>query len=162
MDAVDHFRMFFWQKFAPLFALPVFAVILWFSPITSGWNETGWAIAGSAVGFAVAAYLLDAWFKSDAQLDDVGLTLHAGGRRETWRYEKLLQVKQAGRHRVRMCFDPDIPDTHAHVTVDLFDSNGFIDALLDRYAGSQGHSLPELPSRDEGAGGDSDADSAAA
>jgi len=42
-----------------------------------------------------------------------------------------------------MCFDPDIPDKHMHVTVDLFSSDRFVDALLDRYAETQGHELPE-------------------
>ena len=48
-----------------------------------------------------------------------------------------------------MCFDPDIPDTHMHITVDLIDSDGFVDALLDRYAESTGHELPELPDHEQ-------------
>jgi hypothetical protein len=151
MDTVDHFRILFWQKFAPLFALPVFALVLRFSPITAGWSRTGWEIAGVVVGLAVAAYLLDAWLKSDVRLDDAGVTLYLGRQKETWPYEKLLKVKQIGGYRVRMCFDPDIPDKHMHISVDLFDSNGFVDALLDRYAESQGHDLPELPSHEDAA-----------
>ena len=63
-----------------------------------------------------------------------------------------------------MCYDPDIPDKHMHVTVDLFDSDGFVDALLDRYAESQGHWLPEMPSHedDSAAGRDGDSDTTAA
>jgi len=162
MDTVDHFRIFFWQKFAPLFALPVFALILWFSPITAGWDRTGWEIAGGVVGLAIAAYLLDAWLKSDVRLDDAGVTLYFGRRKETWPYEKLLKVKQIGQYRVRMCFDPDIPDKHMHISVDLFNSNGFVDALLDRYAEAQGHWLPELPSHDDEGAAAADADTPAA
>ena len=31
-----------------------------------------------------------------------------------------------------------------HVSVDLFDSDGFVDALLDRYEEATGHELPDL------------------
>jgi hypothetical protein len=48
-----------------------------------------------------------------------------------------------------MCFDPDIPETHMHISVDLFDSDGFVDALLDRYAQAMGHELPELHTQPE-------------
>jgi len=160
---IDHFRIFFWQKFAPLFALPVFALILAFSPISSGWGVTGWRIAGIVTGVLVAVYLLDGWRKSDVQLNDDGMRLWIGGKREDWPYEKLLKVKQIGHYRVRMCYDVGLADQHMHVSVDLFNSNGFVDALLDRYAESQGHWLPEMPSHeDEQSDGDSDSDTTAA
>ncbi|HYM14427.1 MAG TPA: hypothetical protein VEZ14_02585 [Dehalococcoidia bacterium] len=156
MGEIDHFRIFFWQRFAPLFALPVFAAILAFSPISAGWGPTEWKIAAAVTGIAVAVYLLDAWRKSDVQLSDTAMALYIGGKRETWPYEKLLKVKQIGSYRVRMCYDVGLADQHMHVTVDLFNSNGFVDALLDRYAESQGHWLPELPSHDGESSGDSD------
>jgi hypothetical protein len=79
-------------------------------------------------------------------LDDEGMTLYVGGTLEAWPYRKLLKVKQIGKYRAKMCYDPDIPDKHMHISVDLFDSDGFVDALLDRYALAMGHELPELES----------------
>jgi len=149
MESVDHFRIFFWQKFAPLFVLPVLAGFLAISPATEGWGRTGWSILGGVVGFGIALYFADAWRTSDVQLDDAGMTLHIGRQKQSWPYEKLLKVKQIGNYRVRMCWDSGIPGTHMHISVDLFDSNGFVDALLDRYAESQGRWLPELPSQED-------------
>jgi len=145
MDTL-HFRIFFWQKFVPLIALAVLAMFVVVSPVTEGWSQTTWAVAGGVAGAAIAAYLQRAWRTSDVQLDAIGLTLHIGSGQETWPYEKLLKVKQAGKYRVRMCFDPDLPDQHMHITVDVFDSDGFVDALLDRYEDTQGHELPEIAS----------------
>ncbi len=160
---IDHFRIFFWQKFAPLFVLPIFAGILAFSPISAGWGPTQWRIAGVITGLAIAVYLLDAWRKSDVQLNDAAMRLWIGGKREDWPYEKLLKLKQIGHYRVRMCFDVGLADQHMHVSVDLFNSNGFVDALLDRYAESQGHWLPEMPSHeDETPQADDDSDTTAA
>ena len=139
-----HFRIFFWQKFTPLVALPVFALFFAVSPVGRGWSPVAWSVAGGIVGLAVAFYLWRAWRRSDTQLDAVGLTLYGSAGKMSWPYAKLLKVKQAGKYRVRMCFDPDIPDKHMHVTVDLFSSDRFVDALLDRYAETQGHELPEL------------------
>ncbi len=139
-----HFRIFFWQKFVPLLALPVFGLLFAVSPVTAGWSQTAWAVAGAGVAAVIGWYLWNAWRTSGVQLDATGLTLFVGPARETWPYEKLLKIKQAGKYRVRMCFDPDIPDKHMHITVDLFDSDGFVDALLDRYEDTQGHDLPDL------------------
>jgi hypothetical protein len=152
MNDSEHFRLLFWRTFIPLFALPVFGGFIAVSPVVEGWTWRSWTIAGAVVGGAVALYLLRAWLRSDVILDERGLTLYATSGLQTWPYEKLLKVKQVGKYRVRMCFDPDIPETHMHITVDLFDSDGFADALLDRYAEAMGHELPELhpePAADE-------------
>jgi hypothetical protein len=146
-----HFRILFWQKFVPLFALPVLAMFIVASPVTDGWSRTMWIVAGGLVGAAIARYLWRVWQTSDVRLDATGLTLYGSSGRQTWPYEKLLKVKQVGKYRVRMCFDPDIPDNHMHITIDLFDSDGFVDALLDRYEDAQGHELPELESHDAAA-----------
>jgi hypothetical protein len=114
------------------------------SPIVEGWTWRNWAIASAPINLAFAACVVRAWLRSDVILDDRGLTLYATSGLQTWPYAKLLKVKQAGKYRVRMCFDPDIPETHMHITVDLIDSNGFVDAILDRYAAAMGHELPEL------------------
>jgi hypothetical protein len=145
------FRILLWQKIVPLLALPVFGLFFVVSPVTEGWSRTAWYVAGGAVGAAVAVYLWLAWRVSSVQLDDVGLTLSGSSGRETWPYEKLIKVKQTGAFRVRMCFDPDIPDKHMHITFDLVDSNRFVDTLLDRYAERAGHELPSLEAQDAAA-----------
>ena len=144
MNDSEHFRLLLWRTLIPLLTLPVFGGFIAASPIVDGWTWRGWTIAGAVVGAAVALYLLRAWLRSDVVLDDRGLTLYATSGLQTWPYDKLLKVKQTGKYRVRMCFDPDIPETHMHITVDLLDSDGFVEALLDRYAESTGHDLPEL------------------
>ena len=144
MNDSEHFRLLFWRAFVPLFALPVLGGFLAASPIADGWRWRNWAIAGVVVGVAIAGYLLRSWLRSDVTLDERGMTLYASSGLQTWPYEKLLKVKQIGKYRARMCFDPDIPETHMHVSVDLFDSDGFVDALLDRYAEATGHELPDL------------------
>ncbi|HLB24645.1 MAG TPA: hypothetical protein VJP07_11170 [Dehalococcoidia bacterium] len=138
------FRIFFWQKFVPLSALPVFALLLAISPIVDGWSLTAWIAAGVLAALAVGAYLLQAWLRSPVVLDEDGLTFRGSDGRQTWKHEKLLKVKQIGKYRVRMCYDPGIPDKHMHVTFDLFDSDGFTDALLDWYEAATGGELPEL------------------
>jgi hypothetical protein len=146
-----HFRILFWQKVAPLVVLPVFGLLFIVSPVTEGWSPTAWYVAGGVVAGAIALYLGMAWRVSSIQLDDVGLTLRGASGRETWPYEKLLKVKQIGAFRVRMCFDPDIPDQHMHITFDLVNSDRFVDTLLDRYAEKMGHELPSLESQDAAA-----------
>lgn len=138
-----HFRIFFWQKFVPLVALPIFGLLFVASPFTDGWSRTAWVVAGTLVGAAVAAYLLNAWRRSDVVLDDGGMTLHLAGGRETWPYAKLLKVRQIGKYRVRMCFDPDVADKHMHITLDMWSSDAFVDALLDGYAAATGNELAE-------------------
>ncbi len=145
------FRILFWQKIVPLLALPVFGVFFVVSPVTEGWSRTAWYVAGGGVAAAIAVYLWMQWRVSSVQLDDVGLTLWGSSGKETWPYAKLLKVKQTGAFRVRMCFDPDIPDKHMHITFDLVDSNRFVDTLLDRYEETMGHELPLLESHDAAA-----------
>ncbi len=137
------FRIFFWQKFVPLTALPVFALLLAISPIVDGWSRTAWIIAGALTASAVAMYLLRAWLRADVVLDEDGMTYFGTGGRQTWPHAKLLKVKQIGKYRVRMCYDPDLPDKHMHISFDLFHSDDFTDALLDWYAASTGHELEE-------------------
>jgi hypothetical protein len=144
MNDSEHFRLLLWRTLVPLFALPVFGGFIAASPVVDGWTWRGWTIAGAVVGAGVAVYLLRSWLRSDVVLDERGMTLYATSGLQTWPYNKLLKIKQTGKYRVRMCFDPDIPETHMHITVDLFDSDGFVDALLDRYAAATGHELPEL------------------
>jgi hypothetical protein len=144
MEQTEHFRMFFWQKFIPLLALPVLAAPLAVSPLTDGWALTTWAVAGALVAAGVGVYLVNVWRKSDVVLDDGGMTLYIDNRREVWPYGKLIGVKQVGQYRVRMCYDVDRDDgQHLHISVDFWDSDGFTDALLDRYAESQGHELDD-------------------
>ena len=145
------FRILFWQKLVPLLALPVFAGFFVISPVTEGWSRTAWYVAGGMVAAAIAVYLWMAWRVSSVQLDAVGLTLRGTSGIETWPYAKLLKVKQTGAFRVRMCFDPDIPDKHMHITFDLVDSNRFVDTLLDRYEETTGHELPVLESHEAAA-----------
>lgn len=137
------FRIMFWQRIMPLFALPVFGLLVFVSPVTEGWSRTGWYAAGGVVAAAIGVYLCMAWRASGVQLDDNGLTLQGTSGRETWPYEKLLKVKRTGAFRVRMCFDPDIPDQHMHITLDLANVDYFVDTLLDRYEETTGHELPE-------------------
>ena len=144
MGDSEHFRLLFWRAFIPLFALPVLGGFFAASPVVEGWTWRTWTIAAVPVGVAIAAYLFRAWLRSDVILDERGLTLYATSGLQTWSYEKLLKVKQIGKYRVRMCFDPDIPETHMHVSIDLVDSDGFVDAILDWYAETLGHELPEL------------------
>jgi hypothetical protein len=135
----ERFRLFFWQKFIPLLALPILGFMAALSPAVQSWGPTGWTIAGVVVGLAIAAYLANAWLRSLVSLDAEGLTLPGG---DVYPHAKLLKVKQMGQYRARMCYDPDIPDKHMHVTLDLVDADGFVDALLDWYAETAGHELP--------------------
>jgi hypothetical protein len=122
--------------------LPVFAMFVVVSPLTADWGRTAWTAAGALVGLGVAAYLANVWRTSGVQLDNAGVSLHLPGGRQTWPYDKLLKVTQIGRYRVKMCFDPGIPDKHMHIKVDLVSSDRFVDALLDRYEIATGHELP--------------------
>jgi hypothetical protein len=144
MEQTEHFRMFFWQKLTPLLALPVLGAPLAASPMTDGWPLTTWLVAGALVAAGIGVYIVSAWRKSDVVLDGAGMTLYIGSALQVWPYEKLIGVKHVGRYRVRMCYDVDRDDgQHVHISVDFADSDGFIDALLDRYAESQGHELDE-------------------
>jgi hypothetical protein len=143
MDENARFRIFFWQKLTPLLTLPVFALFVVVSPLTDGWGRTTWWLLGGAAGTLVALYLLNAWRRASVRLDHDGLTLYLVEGLQTWPYAKLLKVKQIGRYRVRMCFDPDVPDRHMHISIDLLDSDRFVEELLDRYAETMGHELRE-------------------
>lgn len=140
----EHFRIFFWQKVIPLLGLPVLAAPLAISPLTNGWTGTSWSVAGALLAAAILAYFVRVWQKSDVLLDADGMQVYVGSELDSWPYEKLLKVKQVGKYRVRMCYHLDREDgQHMHVTLDLWDSDGFVDALLDRYALTQGEELGE-------------------
>lgn len=148
MDTL-HFRIFFWQKLVPLIALPAAVVLIAVSPFASGKPPLVWVAGAVALAVATVAYAWNIWRKSEILLDKTGLTLHLLGTLQTWPYGKLWQVKQFGKYRVRMCFDPGFDDnedkhTHMHITVDVFGSDAFVDALLDRYESTTGHELPVL------------------
>ncbi len=138
----EYFRIFFWQKFVPILALPVFAFLLAIAPVTNSWTIVTWCVVGGIVACGIAVYLAKAWQRSSVVLDDDGLTVYGTGGWQTWPYEKLLKVKQFGKYRVKMCYDPDLPDQHMHITLDLFEVDTFVDALLDRYAIAAGEELP--------------------
>jgi hypothetical protein len=142
-DERRQFWIFFWQKFVPLLALPVLGLFVAISPVVDGWSQTMWVIAAALVGSAIATYLFKAWLNSAVTLDEQGMTYIGGGKPVTWPHEKLINVKQAGKYRVRMCYDSGTPGLHMHITFDLFDADGFTDALLDWYASATGHELPE-------------------
>ena len=146
-----HFRIFFWQQLVPLIALPAAIVFVAVSPFASGWSTTVWVLVALALAAGAGAYAWNIWRKSDVSLDATGLTLHFFGTRQTWPYAKLWQVKQFGKYRVRMCFDPDLEDKHVHmhITIDVFGADAFVDALLDRYEATTGHELPLLESEQD-------------
>jgi hypothetical protein len=77
------------------------------------------------------------------------MTLYLAEGLATWPYEKLLKVKQIGRYRVRMCFDPDIPEKHMHISIDLFHSDAFVEELLYRYQERTGHELPQADTHEQ-------------
>ena len=141
-----HFHMFSWQELLPMIALPAAGVIVFRSPVGAGWSGSVWLIVIAVALVAAAAYGLRIWRRGDVQLDDDGMTLHLFGTQQTWPYEKLWQVKQVGKYRVRMCFDPELEDKHAHmhITIDIFGADAFVDALLDGYEDLMGHELPPL------------------
>jgi hypothetical protein len=144
MEQPEHFRMMFWQRFVPLLALPVLGAPLAASPMTEGWPLTTWAVAGALAAAGIGVYVAKVWRTSDVVLDVRGMTLYLGNTRDLWPYEKLIGVKKVGKYRVRMCYDVDRDDgQHMHIAVDLWDSGRFTDALLDRYAESQGHDLDD-------------------
>ena len=137
------FRIMFWQKLMALAAVPAFGGLLAVSPVTDGWGQTAWIVAGAAAVTGVCLYLWGLWSASAVRLDSEGIALKLNGRTEAWPYAKLLKVKQFGRFRVKMCFDPDIAGKHYHISIDLFHSAGFVDALLDGYADALGRELPQ-------------------
>lgn len=141
MDDRETFRLLFWRACIPLFALPVLAGFFAASPAVEGWTWRTWVVAAIPVGAGIAFYFYRTWRRSDVVLDDAGMTLYLSAGRQTWPFEKLLKVKQIGKYRVRMCWDPDIPDTHMHISIDLVRSDAFVDALLDWYEGAVGHEL---------------------
>jgi hypothetical protein len=144
MDDIERFRIFFWQKVAaPVVALPVFAFLVAISPVADGWSNTTWIVIGGVAGGVFGVYFWSAWRRALVTLDGEGMTSYLAEGRTLWRYEKLLKVKQIGNYRVRMCWDPDIEGKHMHISFDFLQPARFIDALLDRYAESTGHELPQ-------------------
>lgn len=137
------FRIFFWQRLRTVFVLPFFAAILYFSPITSGWGGRGWAIAGAITAAGVVLYLWSAWRKSAVSLDEAGFNIDLPGGPQTWPYAKLINVRQFGAYRVKMCWDPGQAGKHYHITVDLMNSTGFVEELLARYEQTTGEELME-------------------
>ncbi len=146
-----HFRMLFWQKLVPLVPLPVFSLMLYITPFTQSWSLNMWIAVGSVAGLAVVAYVLVQFLRADVMLDDNGLTFYGVGGRQTWPHVKLLKVKEIGRFRARMCYDPDIANKHMHISLDLFHKDAFVDTLLDWYEESTGHDLSDLESHEEAA-----------
>ncbi|MEX2246567.1 MAG: hypothetical protein WEC75_07760 [Dehalococcoidia bacterium] len=138
------FRILLWQKLIPVAWLPFLAGLWAISPIGRTWPAATWIIAGVAVGGGVLLYFGAAWLRSAIILDDRGMTLWLRGEQQTWPYEKLIKVKGIGRYRARMCWDPDVPDMHRHISIDLFGRDRFMDTLLDRYEETTGRELPEL------------------
>ncbi|MDP9237560.1 MAG: hypothetical protein M3P30_09230 [Chloroflexota bacterium] len=144
----EQFRTLLWQKLVPLLGVPVFGALLVRAPITAGWSLTTWSVLGALVSAAIAIYLLRAWQQAKIVLNAEGLRMYVAGRAVIWPWQDLLNVKQVGRYRVRMCYDVGRDDgTHTHISIDLTDSDAFTDAMLDRYALSQGEELADDQSR---------------
>jgi hypothetical protein len=142
----EHFRLLFWQQLVPLLGIPVFGTAVVRAPVTAGWSMTTWTVAGVLAGGALAVYLVRVWQHAKIVLDADGLRLYLEGHPVTWPWQDLLAIKQVGRYRVRMCYDVGREDgQHTHISIDVTDSDSFTDAMLDRYALSQGE---ELDSRD--------------
>lgn len=118
--------------------------MLYITPFTRGWSMQVWVVVGALAGAAIAAYLVKQWIRAAVVLDGDGLSLHLNGEQQTWPHDKLLKVKEIGRFRARICYDPDVPDKHMHISFDLFHRDAFVDALLDWYEQKCGHELPEL------------------
>lgn len=142
------FRVLFLRQLVPLVGVALFGALLFTAPITATWGQTRWGVLGAIVTVAIVRYMSDVWRKAAVLLNEDGLRIYAGRTPQFWPYEKLLKVKQVGRYRVRMCFDiPNDDNTHRHLTADLWRSDAFAAALLDRYAAHQGEEL-------DGAAGD--------
>ena len=145
MDSRETFRILIWQRALwALLGLPLIGALLVLSPVTGGWSRTVWVVAACVGAGAGAAYIWNLWRRSPLILDDEGLTLYLASGWTTWPYEKLLKVRQFGRYRVKMCFDPDIEAKHVHIKIDVLAADAFVDALLDRYFESEGHELPDI------------------
>jgi len=135
--------MLIWQRFMPLPAISVLGLMLFASPVGQSWSATVWIVIGSVVAVAYGLFVFDGWRKSTVVLDDDGMTVRLPDGVQTWPFEKLIKVRQIGRYRVRMCWDPDIPNKHMHISLDMWNSDGFAEALVDWYAETTGHELPE-------------------
>jgi hypothetical protein len=145
----QHFRMLFWQKLVILVPMPVFALMLAITPFTQSWSRTMWIVLAAVAASAILLYIVVQWLRADVLIDEDGLTFTGSDGRQTWPHEKLLKVKEIGRFRARMCYDPDIPDKHMHISLDLFRRADFTDALLGWYEYATGHELPELDSHED-------------
>ncbi len=141
-----HFHIFSWQELLPLIVLPAAGMIVFRSPVGEGWSGSVWLLVIAVALVAAAAYGWRIWRNGDVLLDEDAMTVRVLGTWQTWPYDKLWQVKQFGKYRVRMCFDPDMEDKgiHMHITIDVFGADAFVDELLDRYEDVTGHELPPL------------------
>ena len=87
---------------------------------------------------ALIAYFANAIRKAQITLDTDGLTVWRGGGRRTYEWSDLKTVRQIGQYRVRMCFHGE---AHDHVAVDVLDSEGFLEAVVDWHQQSVGGEL---------------------
>ena len=127
-EGPEHFRAFIWREIASLVGLPVLILLLWFAPVTSDWSRMQWLLLAAGGVLALIAYFANAMRKADIKLDADGLTLWRGGVRRTYGWRDLKTVRQIGQYRVRMCFHGE---EHDHVAVDVLNSEGFLDAVVD-------------------------------
>ncbi len=140
----ERFRLLIWLKLFPLLLLPIPALFLAISPVSDGWGASTWYGIGAIAAVGAAAYAWRTWSRSNVLLDDAGMSIYLPGGLQTWPYDKLLKYRRIGKYRVRMCFDPDLPETpdvHMHISADFADAQGFVDALLDHYSDAMGREL---------------------
>lgn len=139
----ERFRTLFIAKLAPIVAFAPFAgLFLASSSISDGWTATTWGLAGAAAAVAAALYTLRLRATSYVEVDDDGIVLPVGASRERWAFDQVLNTKQLGRFRVRLCLQGDDPAMHSHISVDLFDPAGFIDEVAESYEEATGRPFP--------------------
>jgi hypothetical protein len=137
----ERFRTFFLHRLAPFLGLAIPALLFWLSPVGQSWPQASWIALGALAGAAAIAYTAMLWLRGVVLLDERGVTLRVPSGTQTLPYDTLLKVKQIGRYRVRMCFATDDPDVHRHISVDVWDSDGLADALIDWTCEMTGHEL---------------------
>jgi hypothetical protein len=141
MERPQRFRAFLWQKFVVLPALLFLAGLVYISPTGQEWSWVTWALVLTGLVVGTLAYIGASGMRFYAQLDDDGVTIHSANGEQTYAYAKILRVKEVGKYRARLCVDIDEPDKHRHVSFDLLNRDGFVDALLDRYEDATGGEL---------------------
>jgi hypothetical protein len=127
----ERYRTYFLHRLAPLLGLSIPAFFLWISPVGQAWPRNVWIVLGAVTAALAVVYAMRLWQQGFVLLDESGVSLRGPSGPETLPYDELLQVRQIGRHRVRMCFASDEPDVHRHVSVDVRDPDGLADALID-------------------------------